>query len=79
VTKKILIAVAVLIVVGGVIGLTVMRAQSGYTKVITGKVVRQDLASVVSGTGQIKPKTYVNRDGKNHPPLCQRGRPREEG
>jgi HlyD family secretion protein len=60
VTKKILIAVAVLIVVGGVIGLTVMRAQSGYTKVITGKVVRQDLASVVSGTGQIKPKTYVN-------------------
>jgi len=60
VTKKILIAVGILIVVGGVIGLTVMRAQSGYTKVITGKVVRQDLASVVSGTGQIKPKTYVN-------------------
>src|SRR5271163_3884365 len=37
-----------------------MRAQSGYTKVIAGKVVRQDLASTVSGTGQIKPKTYVN-------------------
>ena len=58
--KKILIAVAVLVVAGGLIGLTVMRAQSGYTKVISGKVVRQDLASTVSGTGQIKPKTYVN-------------------
>src|SRR5271167_739063 len=37
-----------------------MRAQSGYTKIIAGKVVRQDLTSTVSGTGQIKPKTYVN-------------------
>jgi len=60
VIKKILIAVAVLAVVGGVVGFTIVRAQSGYTKVITGKVVRQDLASVVSGTGQIKPKTIVN-------------------
>jgi HlyD family secretion protein len=58
--KKILIAVAVVVVAGLLIGMTVMRAQSGYTKVITGKVVRQDLSSVVSGTGQIKPKTYVN-------------------
>ncbi len=58
--KKILIAVAVVVVAGLLIGLTVVRAQSGYTKVITGKVVRQDIASVVSGTGQIKPKTYVN-------------------
>ncbi len=58
--KKILIAVAVLVVAGGLIGLTVVRAQSGYTKVIAGKVVRQDLSSTVSGTGQIKPKTYVN-------------------
>jgi len=40
--------------------LMVVRQQSGYTKVLTAKVVRQDLSSVVSGTGQIKPKTYVN-------------------
>jgi HlyD family secretion protein len=57
---KILIAVAVLVVAGGLIGLTVVRAQSGYTKIIAGQVVRQNLASTVSGTGQIKPKTYVN-------------------
>jgi HlyD family secretion protein len=28
--------------------------------VLTAKLVKQDLATVVSGTGQIKPKTYVN-------------------
>jgi len=38
----------------------VVRQQSGYTKVLTAKVVSQDLATIVSGTGQIKPKTYVN-------------------
>ena len=36
------------------------KQQSGYTKVLTAKIVRQDLATVVSGTGQIKPTTYVN-------------------
>jgi HlyD family secretion protein len=58
--KKIIIIVAVLLVVAGIVALTVVRAQSGYTKVITGRVVRGNLVSVVSGTGQIKPKTYVN-------------------
>ena len=38
----------------------VYKQQSGYTKVLTAKVARQDLATVVSGTGQIKPKTFVN-------------------
>ena len=58
--KKIIISVAVLLVVAGIVVLTVVRAQSGYTKVLTGKVVQGTLVSVVSGTGQIKPKTYVN-------------------
>ena len=39
---------------------TVVHGQAGVVKVATGKVVRQDLVSIVSGTGQIKPKTYVN-------------------
>ena len=57
--KVLLIALVVLVVAGAVVAM-VFRAQSGYTEVLTGKVVRQDLATVVSGTGQIKPKTYVN-------------------
>ena len=46
--------------VAAIVGFTVIRAQAGYRKVITGKAVRTDLVSTVSGTGQIKPKTYVN-------------------
>ena len=58
--KKILIAVVVILTVAAIVVFTVVRAQSGYTKVITAKAVRKDLVSMVSGTGQIKPKTYVN-------------------
>ena len=38
----------------------ILHSQAGVTKVDIQKVTRQDLVSVVSGTGQIKPKTYVN-------------------
>jgi HlyD family secretion protein len=58
--KKILIISGVVVAVAAVTGITVVRAQSGFTKVLTAKVVRENLVSIVSGTGQIKPKTYVN-------------------
>lgn len=57
--KIILIAAAVVILAGIVIG-TVIHNRANVTKVATGKAVKQDLVSVVNGTGQIKPKTYVN-------------------
>jgi len=58
--KKILLISGAVLVAAGIAGFTIVRAQSGYTKVLTAKVVRQNLVSIVSGTGQIKPKTYVN-------------------
>jgi HlyD family secretion protein len=58
--KKILLIVLAVVVTAGLVAFMVYKQQSGYTKVLTAKVVRQDLATVVSGTGQIKPKTYVN-------------------
>jgi HlyD family secretion protein len=58
--KKIVLIVLGVLVVAGLVTFMVIRQQSGYTKVITAKVVRQSLTTVVSGTGQIKPKTYVN-------------------
>jgi HlyD family secretion protein len=58
--KKILIISGVILVAAAVIGFTIVRAQSGYTKVLTAKAVRENLVSVVSGTGHIQPKTYVN-------------------
>ncbi len=58
--KKILIIALAVVVAGGLVAFMYFHAASGYTKVLTAKVVRQDLATIVSGTGQIKPKTYVN-------------------
>jgi HlyD family secretion protein len=58
--KKILLIVLAVLVVAGLVTAYVVKQQSGYTKVMTAKLVRQDLSTVVSGTGQIKPKTIVN-------------------
>lgn len=58
--KKIILIVVAVLILGGIVVGTILRGQSDVTKVSTGKVVKQDLVSVVSGTGQIKPKTYVN-------------------
>jgi HlyD family secretion protein len=58
--KKILLIILGVLVVAGLVIFYVVKQQSGYTKVLTAKLVRQDLATVVSGTGQIKPTTYVN-------------------
>ena len=59
-TKKIIALVVVILVLAGIATGIVLHRQAGIVKVATGKVVRQDLVSTVSGTGQIKPKTYVN-------------------
>jgi HlyD family secretion protein len=58
--KKILLIVLAVIVAGVLVGVMVYKQQSGYTKVLSAKLAKQDLSTIVSGTGQIKPKTYVN-------------------
>jgi HlyD family secretion protein len=58
--KKVLLIILGVLVAAGLVTFMVIKQQSGYTKVLTAAVVRQDLTTVVSGTGQIKPKTYVN-------------------
>lgn len=58
--KKILLIILAIVVVAALVGFMVYRQQAGYTKVLTAKIARQDLSTVVSGTGQIKPKTYAN-------------------
>jgi HlyD family secretion protein len=58
--KKIVLIVAVVLVLAGVVAGTILHGQADVTKVATGKAVRQDLVAIVNGTGQIKPKTYVN-------------------
>jgi HlyD family secretion protein len=58
--KKVLLISLAVIVTAGLVAFMVYKQQSGYTKVLTAKLAKQDLATVVSGTGQIKPTTYVN-------------------
>src|SRR5277367_2600663 len=58
--KKIIVIVAVVLVLAGIVVASILHGQANVTKVATGKVVREDLTSIVNGTGQIKPLTYVN-------------------
>jgi HlyD family secretion protein len=58
--KTIVIIALIVIVVAGIVTFSVLRAQSGYVKVVTGRVQRGSIVATVSGTGEIKPKTYVN-------------------
>jgi HlyD family secretion protein len=58
--KKIILIIVGVLVAAGLVAFMVIKQQSGYTKVLTATIVRQDLSTVVSGTGQIKPLTYVN-------------------
>src|SRR5215471_11450888 len=58
--KKIAIAVVVLLVLAGAVGLTVHQSSKNLVTVQTGKAMRQDLSTIVSASCEIKPKTYVN-------------------
>src|ERR1700746_979632 len=58
--KKIVIISTVVVLLAAMVVFTVVRSQSSQTKVITAKVQKQDLVTIVSGTGQIKPKTSGN-------------------
>src|SRR5207302_10778573 len=58
--KKIAIGVGVLVVLALIIGFTVHESSTKGATVQTGKAQRQDLSTIVSASGEIKPKTYVN-------------------
>jgi len=58
--KKIAIGVGVLAVLALIIGFTVHQSSKNVATVQTGKAQRQDLSTIVSASGEIKPKTYVN-------------------
>jgi HlyD family secretion protein len=58
--KKIAIGAAVLVLTVIVVALMVRQSSKNLMTVQTGKVQRQDLATVVSASGEIRPKTYVN-------------------
>lgn len=58
--KKIAIGAGIAVLLAIIVGFTVHQSRKNVATVQTAKVQRQDLASVVSASGEIKPKTYVN-------------------
>lgn len=58
--KKVLIGVGGLTLALIVIGIVIHESNKGVVSVQSGKAQRQDLSSIVTASGEIKPKTYVN-------------------
>jgi HlyD family secretion protein len=58
--KKVLIGVGAALVLTILVAVTVYQSQKNLVTVQTGKVLKENLVSVVSASGEIKPKTYVN-------------------
>ena len=58
--QKAIIAVAVLLVVVGIVWYSVYKSNQNVVTVQTGRVGRQDLTSLVTASGEIRPKTYTN-------------------
>jgi len=58
--KKIALILGVILLLGAIVGFTVNQSQKNVITVQSGKVVKQDISSQVTASGQIKPKTIVN-------------------
>ncbi len=59
-TKKIIGAIVGVAVIGAVVGFSVNRENRKKTTVQTGKVEKRDLVQVVTASGEVRPKRYVN-------------------
>jgi HlyD family secretion protein len=58
--KKVALGIGAGLVLAAIVAFTVYQSRKNVVTVQTGKAQVQDLAAVVSGSGEIKPKTYVN-------------------
>jgi len=57
---KIIVGVIAVAVLAGIVGFSVTKDSRSRVPVQTGKVARRDLVSVVSASGEVKPKKFVN-------------------
>jgi len=58
--QKVMIGVGAAAVLGGMVWYSINRANQGVVSVQTGRVQRQDLTSVVTASGEIRPRDYTN-------------------
>jgi HlyD family secretion protein len=57
---KVVIGISVVLLLGGGILASVKYSQRGVVTVQTSKVTREDLTSIVTASGEIKPKNYID-------------------
>ena len=58
--KKIALIVGGAVVLLAIVGFSLQQSRKAVVPVQTGKVVKEDLTAVVTASGEIKPKVYVN-------------------
>ena len=58
--QKVGIGIGAVAVLGGIVLFSVKQANKGVVTVQTGKVAMQDLTSIVTASGEVKPTTYTN-------------------
>jgi HlyD family secretion protein len=58
--QKVAIGAGAVLVIGGITWYSIYWANQGVVTVQTGRVVRQDLTSRVTASGEIRPKNYTN-------------------
>jgi HlyD family secretion protein len=58
--KKIILIIVIVVLLVAVVGFSLNQTQKNVVAVQTAKVARQDISSLVTASGEIKPKTYVN-------------------
>jgi HlyD family secretion protein len=58
--QKAAIAVSVVLVIGGITWYSIYKANENVVTVQTARVARQDLISLVTASGEVRPKTYTN-------------------
>ena len=58
--KKIALGAGAVVLLGAIVSFTVYQSHKNVVTVQTGRAQRQDLTAIVSASGEIRPKTYVN-------------------
>ncbi|MBI4461786.1 MAG: efflux RND transporter periplasmic adaptor subunit [Acidobacteria bacterium] len=58
--RKIVLGSGAVLVLALVVGISVRRSRAGIVEVQMGPVSRQDLASIVTASGEVRPRHYVN-------------------
>ncbi|HEY6905730.1 MAG TPA: efflux RND transporter periplasmic adaptor subunit [Candidatus Acidoferrales bacterium] len=58
--QKATIAACVVALIGGIAWYSIYKSNQGVTAVQTGRAVREDLVSLVTASGEVRPKNYTN-------------------